>query len=155
RHGEGLTGFLERVFGYSEFFQESGLKLQRTGGVVWICCDQGIAVGVYLLEDFTMQLVELAQALQGVIEACGRSMSFAPHHGHARERDVGRLGLLPRLDQRVDRIAVRAAIPEKLEDLDLARWNRSRLTGNQARVIDAFLPQGRRCGSGCGRGVRR
>src|SRR5882757_431447 len=53
-HGEGLTGFFERVFGYSELLQESSLKTQRAFGIVWISCDQGIVVGVDLLEDFAM-----------------------------------------------------------------------------------------------------
>ncbi len=40
-----------------------------------------------------------------VIETRQRAMSFAPRDGHAREADVRRLGLFPRLDQRIDRIS--------------------------------------------------
>src|SRR5207248_2615071 len=40
--------------------------------------------------------------------------------GHALEHDVLRLGLEPLGDERLHRVAMRAAVPEEFRDLDLA-----------------------------------
>ena len=81
---------------------------------------KGFAVDVYFLEYLAVQLVELAEALQRVKQTRQRAMALVPGHRHPREADVGRLGLLPRLDQRVERVAMRTGVPEELQHLDLS-----------------------------------
>ena len=106
--------------------------------------DQRVAVDVDFLEHLAVQLVELAQALERVEQTRQRAVAFAPGDRHAREADVRGLGLLPRLDQRIERIAMRAGVPEELQHLDLPRGHGGRLRRHDARVVDALLPQRRR-----------
>jgi len=88
-------------------------------------------------EDHAMQLVDLAQGFQGVVQALLRLHAGIEANRHAAHHDVGRQLLDPGLQARLQRVAVRAAIPEELGDLDLAR----RIGGLgllQADVLGAF-----------------
>src|SRR5271169_1358321 len=93
------------------------------------------------LEHIAVQLVELAQALQRVIEARQRAVSLIPRDRHAREADERRLALSPGLDQWIHRVAMRAGIPEELQDFDLPGGHLSGLCRHDPRVVGPLLPR--------------
>ena len=98
-----------------------------------------------------MQLIELAHTLKGIMKTRQRALAIVPHGGHRNESNVGRLGLLPRLDQGVDRIAMRTGVPEEFQHLNLAGRNRCGLRWYKPSVVDAFSPRAGSDGrGGCG-----
>ncbi len=154
-HGEGVVGLLEVAFRNPVLRHERRLDALGFRRVVRVGGNQWIAVDVNFLEDLAVQLIQFAHAVQRVVQPRQGTMACVPHHMNARKADVGRLGLLPRFDQGVDRIAVRAGVPEKLQHLDLPGGDRRRLSRYDPRVVDTFLPQRRptQRGGGC-RGCR-
>ena len=73
-----------------------------------------------------------------------RAMHRAPHHGHAHELDVVRLVLQPALHERLERVAVRAAVPEHFDDFDLAGARRWWAAPARAACSSRRLSTGRR-----------
>src|ERR1035441_1619630 len=143
-YGKRVVCLLEVLFGNAEFLDVRGLQSLRCRHVVRVAGYQGIPIDMDLLEYLAVQLVELAEALQRVIHTCQRTVTLAPGHGYPREADVRRLALLPRFDRGVDRVAMRARVPEEFQHLDLTRGDRRRLRRHEPRVVDALLPQRRR-----------
>ena len=80
--GHGVIGLVERPLGDAEFLRERGLHALVCGLVGRIGGDQRIAVDVNFLEHRAVQLVEFAEAFQGVVTA-------APGSGARRSTVTG------------------------------------------------------------------
>src|SRR5712692_10656769 len=76
------------------------------------------------------------------------SPALVEHRRHAPELRVGRQLLQPAFDQRLQVVAVRAAVPEELDHLDLA-LGLDRLRRLQLRIGELRLRERRACGEAC------
>src|SRR6185503_5680170 len=79
------------------------------------------AIAVDGVEEGPVDLVEDAHGLEGVEDRGVVAPALVEDGGHAAELDVLGQRLQPRLDARLEVVAVDAAVPEELEHLDLAR----------------------------------
>src|SRR5262245_1436794 len=93
-----------------------------------------------------MQAIELADRVQRVVHAPGHRPTLVEHRRHAPELDVLRQLLDPGLEERLERVAVGALVPEELDHLDLA------LGVGRDRRIDLEVGADRLGGGGRDRG---
>ncbi|MNT24432.1 hypothetical protein D3C72_1599020 [compost metagenome] len=78
------------------------------------------------VEDLVVHGVELADGFQRIEDLGVRQQVVAEGHRHALEHHVVALLLDPGFEVGLEVVAVRAAVPEELGDLDLARGDRLR-----------------------------
>src|SRR5215475_12377891 len=97
------------------------------------------------VEQGLMQAIELADRVQRVVHAPGHRPTLVEHRRHAPELDVLRQLLDPGLEERLERVAMGALVPEELDHLDLA------LGVGRDRRIDLEVGADRLGGGGRGR----
>src|SRR5690606_15254616 len=105
---------------------------------------QAIAALVILAEDRGTKALGVGDGALGdelllrVVELRVQFHQRVPRRGDAHETHVRRRALRPRVDDRLEVAAVRAAVPEHLGYLDLVRAADRRLRGHQALEMHAF-----------------
>ena len=72
------------------------------------------------IEHLAVHVFDLPHGLEGVVDPLVVLVQRVEAHRHAAEHDVGRQGLGPGFQRRLQRVAVRAAVGEELDHLDLA-----------------------------------
>src|SRR5690606_34380414 len=82
--------------------------------------DRALVV-LHRLEDVVLEALERAGTLQRVIQARqAAQLLVTPDRGHGTKGYIFGQFLLPRLQQRMEVAAMRAAVVEELDDLDAA-----------------------------------
>jgi len=93
-----------------------------------------------LLEHLGVQFLELAQRLQRIEQPCVRPVHLTHMIGMRTNSTYAGLSLRQLSMLRVEYVAVRAGVPEELDDLDLARRRVGRLCRRQHLVVGAGDP---------------
>src|SRR5208283_1775494 len=107
----------ERVVGIGKFLAIDAvlfkkIRDRRLGG-------ENLMVPVDGIENQTVQALGFAQHFERVIKARVRNPGFAESRRYAAKHDIGRQLPDPRLDDGLESIAMRATVPEELDDFDL------------------------------------
>ena len=134
---------LREILGGNSFrHQEFARGLLGRGLVHAAAADhrQRMAIRVDFAEDLGVQLVEQAERLDREEKPRVLARDLVPDDGHALQHDPVRLRLLPGLEPRLERVAMATAVPESLDDLDLARRRADRLRDRVGDEVLAFLP---------------
>src|SRR2546425_2484660 len=128
----------ERLQRVEELLRVDALLLQPLGEHLLVGGVQPLAMdGV---EERPVHLVEHAERLEAVEDRGVLRPALVEHRRHAPELHVARQLLLPVLDQRLEVVAVDAAVPEELDHLDLA-LALHRLRRLQLAVVEARLAE--------------
>src|SRR6267143_4409164 len=142
----------ERLERLEELLRVDAVLLQPLGEHLLVGGIQPLAMD--RVEERPMHLVEHAERLEAVEDRGVLRPALVEHCRHPPELHVAGQLLLPVFDQRLEVVAMDAAVPEELDDLDLA-LALYRLRRLQLAVVEARLAERgeRRKGNGCNQGA--
>ncbi|KGC57480.1 hypothetical protein DM47_2385 [Burkholderia mallei] len=115
----------ERVVRIEELLLVDALRREEVGLCLWR--QQVVLFLVDRVEHGGRHLLGDAERRERIEQLRVRDEIVAERHRHALERDLVALLLHPGLDRRLELVAVRAAVPEELDHLDLAGGRGHRL----------------------------